>query len=182
MSERLPLSGIRVLDIGTLIAGPFGATLLGDFGAEVIKVEQPGRGDALRGTPQDDGSAGRTLNWLIEARNKKSITLNLRVEAGQAILKDLVRHADVVMENFTPGTLERWNLGWEDLKKINPRLIMARVSGYGQVGPYSKRAAMTGSPLVSRAICIRPGFPTAFRCARLFRRQTTTPAPLGPWR
>ena len=162
MSERLPLSGIRVLDIGTLIAGPFGATLLGDFGAEVIKVEQPGRGDALRGTPQDDGSAGRTLNWLIEARNKKSITLNLRVEAGQAILKDLVRHADVVMENFTPGTLERWNLGWEDLKKINPRLIMARVSGYGQVGPYSKRAGYDRIALGFSGYMYPTGFPDRF--------------------
>ena len=136
--SNMPLRGIRVLDIGTLIAGPFGATLLGDFGAEVIKVEQPGRGDNLRGTPKN-GEAGRPLNWLIDARNKKSVTLNLRVEQGQAILKSLVEKSDVVFENFTPGTLERWGLGWDTLSAINPALIMVRVSGYGQVGPYSKR-------------------------------------------
>ena len=171
MTTALPLAGIRVLDIGTLIAGPFGATMLGDFGAEVIKVEQPGRGDALRGTPLPDGTANRSTNWLIEARNKKSVTLNLRVEAGQNILRELVKHADVLMENFTPGTLERWNLGWEELQAINPRLIMVRVSGYGQVGPYAKRAGYdrialgfsgymypTGFP---DRYPVRPAFPTA---------------------
>ena len=103
---KLPLDGIRVLDIGSLIAGPFGATVLGDFGAEIIKVEQPGSGDALRGTPVD-GHANRSGNWLVEGRNKKSVSLNLRVPAGQALLKELVKQVDVVMENFTPGTLER---------------------------------------------------------------------------
>lgn len=166
----LPLSGIRVLDIGILIAGPFGATMLGDFGAEVIKVEQPGVGDALRGTPVD-GKANRSGNWLVEGRNKKSVTLNLRVEAGQKILKDLVKQTDILFENFTPGTLERWGIGWEDLKAINPGLIMVRVSGYGQYGPYSKRAGYdrialgfsgymypTGFP---DRYPVRPAFPTA---------------------
>jgi crotonobetainyl-CoA:carnitine CoA-transferase CaiB-like acyl-CoA transferase len=170
MNGTLPLSGIRVLDIGTLIAGPFGATLLGDFGAEVIKVEQPGSGDALRGTPTD-GQAGRPLNWRIEARNKKSVTLNLRLAAGQEILRDLVRLADVLIENFTPGTLEKWGLGWEDLQRLNPRLIMVRVSGYGQTGPYAKRSGYdrialgfsgymypTGFP---DRYPVRPAFPTA---------------------
>ena len=170
MTTALPLAGVRVLDIGTLIAGPFGATLLGDFGAEVIKVEQPGVGDALRGTPQD-GKAARSANWLVEGRNKKSVTLNLRVEAGQEILRDLVAQSDVLFENFTPGTLERWNLGWETLREINPRLIMVRVSGYGQSGPYSKRAGYdrialgfsgymypTGFP---DRYPVRPAFPTA---------------------
>ncbi len=169
-TPRLPLDGIRVLDIGSLIAGPFGATLLGDFGAEIIKVEQPGTGDALRGTPRD-GVANRSGNWLVEGRNKKSVTLNLRVPAGQAVLKELVATADVVMENFTPGTLERWGLGWDDLRVINPRLIMCRVSGYGQVGPYAKRAGYdrialgfsgymypTGFP---DRYPVRPAFPTA---------------------
>jgi len=166
----MPLQGIRVLDIGTLIAGPFGATLLGDFGAEVVKVEQPGRGDNLRGTPGPDGAA-RPTSWMIEARNKKSISLNLRVEAGQAILRELVAVSDVLFENFTPGTLERWNLGWDRLREINPSLIMVRVSGYGQTGPYSKRPGYdrialgfsgymypTGFP--DRAP-VRPAFPTA---------------------
>ncbi|MGZ0189289.1 MAG: CaiB/BaiF CoA transferase family protein [Alphaproteobacteria bacterium] len=174
---KLPLDGIRVLDIGSLIAGPFGATVLGDFGAEIIKVEQPGSGDALRGTPVD-GHANRSGNWLVEGRNKKSVSLNLRVPAGQALLKELVKQVDVVMENFTPGTLERWGLGWEDLKAINPRLIMVRVSGYGQVGPNSKRSGYdrialgfsgymypTGFP---DRFPVRPAFPTADYCTGTF--------------
>ncbi len=166
----LPLSGIRVLDIGQLIAGPFGATMLGDFGAEVIKVEQPGAGDALRGTPQN-GKAVRSPNWMVEGRNKKCVTLNLRVPKGQAILRELAAEADVLFENFTPGTMEKWNLGWDALHALNPRLIMVRVSGYGQTGPYSKRAGYdrialgfsgymypTGFP---DRYPVRPAFPTA---------------------
>ena len=137
--DARPLRGVRVLDIGTLIAGPFAATMLGDFGAEVIKVEQPGSGDALRGTPVD-GEAARSPNWQVEGRNKKSVTANLRVPEGQDIVRQLVKHADILVENFTPGTLERWGLGWDTLHELNPRLIMVRVSGYGQFGPYSKRA------------------------------------------
>ncbi|MEM9684059.1 MAG: CoA transferase, partial [Pseudomonadota bacterium] len=161
MSTALPLAGIRVLDIGVLIAGPFGATMLGDFGAEVIKVEQPGVGDALRGTPVD-GKAARSANWMVEGRNKKSVTLNLRVEEGQAILKELVAQTDVLFENFTPGTLERWNLGWEDLRKINPRLIMVRVSGYGQTGPYSKRSGYDRIALGFSGYMYPTGFPDRF--------------------
>lgn len=169
-SGQPPLTGIRVLDIGTLLAGPVAATFLGDFGAEVIKVEQPGRGDTLRGSPRD-GKAGRSSTWMVEGRNKKSITVNLRVEAGQAILRDLVTHADVLVENFTPGTLEKWGLGWEDVHRLNPRLVMTRVSGWGQVGPYAKRPGYdrialgfsgymypTGFP---DRIPVRPAFPTA---------------------
>ena len=162
MTNALPLAGIRVLDIGTLIAGPFGATMLGDFGAEVIKVEQPGRGDALRGTPEDDGRAARSGNWLVEGRNKKSITLDLRQAAGQAVLKELIAHADVLMENFTPGTLERWNLGWEQVHAINPRLIMTRVSGYGQKGPYAKRAGYDRIALGFSGYMYPTGFPDRF--------------------
>ena len=162
MSNPLPLDGIRVLDIGTLIAGPFGATMLGDFGAEVIKVEQPGRGDALRGTPQADGSASRSTNWLVEARNKKSVTLNLRVEAGQNILKEMIKHADVLFENFTPGTLERWGLGWDEVNKINPKIIMVRVSGYGQVGPYRKRSGYDRIALGFSGYMYPTGFPDRF--------------------
>jgi crotonobetainyl-CoA:carnitine CoA-transferase CaiB-like acyl-CoA transferase len=161
LPANLPLAGIRVLDIGTLIAGPFGATMLADFGAEVIKVEQPGIGDALRGTPKD-GKANRSGNWLVEGRNKKSITLNLREKSGQAILLELIRHADVLMENFTPGTLERWNLGWEDVREVNPRLIMVRVSGYGQVGPYSKRSGYDRIALGFSGYMYPTGFPDRF--------------------
>lgn len=169
-TARLPLEGIRVLDIGSLIAGPFGATMLGDFGAEIIKVEQPGGGDALRGTPID-GVAGRSPHWLVEGRNKKSVTLNLRVPEGQAVLRELVAISDVLMENFTPGTLERWGLGWEELRAINPRLIMVRVSGYGQTGPYSKRSGYDRIALGFSGYMyptgfpdrhpVRPAFPTA---------------------
>ena len=167
---QLPLRGVRVLDVGNLIAGPFATTMLGDFGAEIIKVEQPGRGDALRGTPKD-GQAARSPNWLVEGRNKKSITLNLRLEAGQAVLRELAAEADVLVENFTPGTMERWGLGWDALHELNPKLIMVRVSGYGQVGPYSKRSGYdrialgfsgymypTGFP---DRYPVRPAFPTA---------------------
>ena len=170
MTDSLPLAGIRVLDIGTLIAGPFAATMLGDFGAEIIKVEQPGPGDALRGTASD-GSAPRSGNWLVEARNKKSITLNLRVAAGQDILRELIAKADVLIENFTPGTLERWGLGWDAVHALNPRLIMVRVSGYGQSGPYSRRAGYDRIALgfsgymyptgFADRFPVRPAFPTA---------------------
>ncbi len=160
-APKLPLAGVRVLDIGQLIAGPFGATMLGDFGAEVIKGERPGAGDALRGTPKD-GKANRSGNWLVEGRNKRSVTINLRVPAGQALLKELVATADVLMENFTPGTLERWGLGWEDLKAVNPRLIMVRVSGYGQTGPNSKRAGYDRIALGFSGYMYPTGFPDRF--------------------
>jgi len=159
--NSLPLHGVRVLDVGNLIAGPFASTMLGDFGAEIIKVEQPGRGDALRGTPLD-GKANRSPNWLVEGRNKKSITLNLRVPAGQELLRELVKEADVLIENFTPGTMDRWGLGWEDLKAINSGLIMTRVSGYGQVGPYAKRSGYDRSALGFSGYMYPTGFPDRF--------------------
>lgn len=133
----LPMSGIRVLDCATFIAAPYTAAILGEFGAEVIKVEQPGEGDPFRkfGTPVERD----TLAWLSEARNKKSVTLNLRDKQGAEIFRQLIAKSDVLCENFRPGTLEKWGLGWEELKKINPGLVMLRVSGYGQDGPYRDR-------------------------------------------
>jgi crotonobetainyl-CoA:carnitine CoA-transferase CaiB-like acyl-CoA transferase len=161
MSGQPPLTGIRVLDVGTLIAGPFAATMLGDFGAEVIKVEQPGGGDALRrGTK--DGVAQRSGDWLVEGRNKKSVTLNLRVAAGQQLLRELAAHTDVLFENFTPGTMERWGLGFDALHALNPRLIMVRVSGYGQTGPYSKRAGYDRIALGFSGYMYPTGFPDRF--------------------
>ena len=135
----LPLAGLRVLELGQLIAGPFCGQLLGDFGAEVIKIEAPDAPDPARcwGAAKVDG---QSLFWPIIARNKKSMTLNLRTERGQAILKDLVETADVLVENFRPGTLERWGLGPDVLRAINPRLVITRVSGYGQTGPESHKA------------------------------------------
>ncbi|MCG8544491.1 MAG: CoA transferase [Alphaproteobacteria bacterium] len=133
-----PLQGLRVLDVAAFLAGPFAATQLAEFGAEVIKVEIPRVGDALRrfGTPTD---CGDTLVWLSEARNKKSVTLDLRTPEGADILRQLVAKSDVLIENFQPGTLERWGLGWDNLHAHNPKLVMVRITGYGQTGPYKNR-------------------------------------------
>lgn len=142
-ANRQPLKDLRVLDIATFIAAPFCGTVLADFGADVIKVEKPGEGDPLRrfGTPADGGD---TYVWLSEARNKKSLTLDLRHAEGARIFRDLVTKSDVVLENFRPGTLEKWGLGYEELSKINPKLILLRVSAYGQTGP------MRGQPGFAR--------------------------------
>jgi formyl-CoA transferase len=134
-----PLSDLRVIELGTLLAGPFCGQLLGDMGAEVIKVEPPGQGDPLRVWGQEK-AGGKSLWWPVVARNKKAITLDLRQAEGQKVLHELVAKADFLLENFRPGTLEKWGCGYDELAKINPRLIMIRVSGYGQSGPYSKRA------------------------------------------
>ncbi len=134
---RRPLTGIRVLDTATFIAGPHCATLLGEFGAEVIKVELPGIGDSLRRLGQM--FAGDSLCWRVEGRNKKTITLDLRKPAGQDLFKRLVAKSDVVVENFRPGTMERWNCGWEQLQKVNAGLVMVRISAYGQTGPNAPR-------------------------------------------
>ena len=133
-----PLDNIRVLDVSSFLAGPFCTTQLAEFGAEVWKVELPKVGDALRrfGTITENGDS---LPWLSECRNKKSITLDMRLPEGAKILKQLVEKVDVMVENFQPGTLEKWGLGWDTLKEINPRLIMVRISGYGQTGPYRDR-------------------------------------------
>jgi crotonobetainyl-CoA:carnitine CoA-transferase CaiB-like acyl-CoA transferase len=134
----LPLAGIRVIDVATVIAAPYCATLMGEFGAEVLKVEHPIGGDALRrfGTPT---SRGDTLTWLSEGRNKKSVTIDLHRPEGVELFKQLIAGTDVLCENFRTGTLEKWGLGWEVLHKINPRLVMLRVTGYGQTGPYRER-------------------------------------------
>jgi crotonobetainyl-CoA:carnitine CoA-transferase CaiB-like acyl-CoA transferase len=154
--KKLPLEGVKVLDIGTLFAGPWVATYMADFGAEVIKVEHP-KGDSIRNfAPHKDGVS---LWWKLAGRGKKSITCNLSKPEGQEILKKLCARADVLVENFRPGTLEKWGLGWPALHEINPKLILARTSGFGQEGPYAKRpgfgtlaeamsgfAHITGSP------------------------------------
>ena len=130
---RLPLHGIRVLELAQVVAGPFCGTLMAEFGAEVIKTEMPGRGDDLRRLgPSEDG----TSYWFaVDNRNKKLLTLDLHQPAGQEIVRRLVARCDVVLENFRPGVLERWGLGWEDLHAINPRMVMARVTAFGQTGP-----------------------------------------------
>lgn len=134
-----PLKGLRLIEMGTLLAGPFCGQLMGDFGAEVIKVEPPGLGDPMRVWGREKAH-GMSLWWPVVARNKKSVTLNLREQEGQELARELIKNADFLLENFRPGTMERWNLSYEELSKINPKLIMIRVSGFGQTGPYSKRA------------------------------------------
>ncbi|MFZ3571116.1 CaiB/BaiF CoA transferase family protein [Streptomyces sp. BH097] len=152
-----PLTGLRVLDLATLFAGPICATMLGDFGAEVIKVEHPRRPDPSRGHgPSKDGVG---LWWKTLGRNKKNLTLDLSSPGGREVLLRLVAESDVVIENFRPGTLEKWHLGWDELSAANPRLVLARVTGFGQFGPYARRpgfgtlaeamsgfAAITGQP------------------------------------
>jgi formyl-CoA transferase len=134
-----PLAGLRVIELGTLLAGPFCGQLLGDFGAEVIKVEPPGQGDPMRVWGREKAH-GKSLWWPVVARNKKAVTLDLRQPDGQALLKALVAKSDFVIENFRPGTMEKWGLGWPELAAVNPRLILIRVSGFGQTGPYSRQA------------------------------------------
>ena len=131
------LAGLKVVELGQLIAGPFASKLLGEFGADVVKIEPPGTGDPLRKwrVLKDDTS----LWWHVQTRNKRSLALDLRSEEGQEIVRRLVDEADIVIENFRPGTLEKWGLGWETLSERNPGLIMVRISGYGQTGPYRDR-------------------------------------------
>ena len=139
LKKQGPLSDIRVIEMGSLLAGPFCGQLLGDFGAEVIKIEQPEIGDPMRVWGQEKAH-GLSLWWPVIARNKKSITLNARVPEGQEIIKQLVAKSDILVENFRPGTMERWGLGYDELAKINPKLVMIRVTGFGQTGPYASQA------------------------------------------
>lgn len=140
-----PLQGIRVIEMGQLIAGPFCGQLLGDMGAEVIKIEPPGAGDAMRKWGRGD----QALWWEVIARNKKSVTIDLRSEEGQALARKLIGKADILIENFRPGTLEKWGLSPDSLLQDNPGLIITRMSGYGQTGPYADRA---GFGLVGEAM------------------------------
>ncbi len=138
-NEGAALTGLRVIEMGQLIAGPFCGQLLADFGAEVIKIEAPGKGDPMREWGQEK-QHGQSLWWPVIARGKKSVEVDARTPDGQAIIRDLVTHSDILLENFRPGTMEKWGLGYNQLSAINPRLIMIRVSGYGQTGPYSGKA------------------------------------------
>ncbi len=175
-ARKGPLRGLRVLDAGNMIAGPLAATQLADFGADVIKIELPGIGDSMRHwAPMKDE---RSLWWKVIGRNKRLITLALSKPRGQALFRELVRDADVLIENFKPGTFERWGLGYEALSAINPRLVMVRVSGFGQTGPYAKRGgygtiaeAFSGIPSFTgfpdRPPTL-PGFPLADSTASTF--------------
>lgn len=152
-----PLEGVRVLDAAAVIAAPFGAAMLGDFGAEVIKVEMPGKGDSSRGMgPSLDGES---LRWPTFSRNKKNITLDLRKKEGKKLFLELVEKSDVIFENFRTGTFDKWGLDYETLKKHNPEIIVVRVTGYGQTGPYSQLAGF-GTPCTAfSGLTAITGFP-----------------------
>jgi crotonobetainyl-CoA:carnitine CoA-transferase CaiB-like acyl-CoA transferase len=152
-----PLAGVRVLDLGTRIGAPFAATLLADLGADVIKVELPGRGDFMRTIGPFVGDY--SLFWAVEGRNRRSVTCDLRTPAGQELLKRLVPHADVVVENFQPGTLESWGLGYEALAALNPGIVLTRVSVYGQTGPYRDRPGLDRNGIAMGGLLYLTGYP-----------------------
>lgn len=134
--ERLPMSGVRVIDVGNFLAGPHAASILGEFGAEVLKVEHPIAGDPMRRYGTQTKRHDATLAWLSEGRNRKSVTIDLRQGEGVRLFLKLVEKSDVLVENFRPGTMEEWGLGWDAVSAANPRVVMLRVSSYGQTGPY----------------------------------------------
>jgi formyl-CoA transferase len=153
-----PLAGLRVIELGQLLAGPYAGRLLAEMGAEVIKVEAPDHPDPLREWGHHRHQ-GRSLWWPVQSRNKKCITLNLREQPGQELLLDLVRHSDVVLENFRPGTLERWNLSYDVLAEANPAIILTRVSGFGQTGPHAHRAGYASVAEAVGGLRYISGFP-----------------------
>lgn len=156
---RLPLEGIRVVDVGTFIAGPYAATIMGEFGAEVLKVEHPVAGDPFRRFGTQTNRPDSTLAWLSEARNKKSVTIDLRVPKGAELFRKLVAKSDVLVENFRPGRLESWGLGWDVLSADNPQLVMLRVTGYGQTGPYRDRPGFAHIAHAFGGLSYLAGFP-----------------------
>lgn len=155
----LPLAGIRIIDVGNFLAGPYAASIMGEFGAEVLKVEHPIAGDPMRkfGTPTKRHDA--TLAWLSEGRNKRSVTIDLRQAQGVELFKKLVAKSDVLIENFRPGTMEEWGLGWKVVSAVNPGLVMLRVSGYGQTGPYRRRPGFSHIAHAFGGLSYLAGFP-----------------------
>jgi formyl-CoA transferase len=156
-SFRGPLGGVKVLELGSLVAGPFCAKTLADFGAEVIKIEPPGEGDPLRKWRRMRN--GVSLWWQVQSRNKKSVSCDLRAPDGQEIVRRLAARSHIVVENFRPGALEKWNLGWERLSRDNPKLVLVRISGYGQSGPYRERPGFAAIAEAEGGLRYITGFP-----------------------
>jgi len=168
-----PLEGIKVIELGTLIAGPFCTRIMAEFGAEVIKVEAPGEGDPLRSWRKL--YQGTSLWWYVQGRNKQSVAINLKHPEGVAIVRKLVREADIVVENFRPGVLEKLGLGWEVLSEENPGLVMVRLSGFGQSGPYRNQAGFGAIGEAMAACATSPDFQIGHRCAPAFPLATRLP-------
>lgn len=155
----LPMAGVRILDLGTFLAGPHAASILGEFGAEVLKIEHPEAGDPMRRFGSPTQHPDLTLAFLTEARNRKSVTLDLRQARGRELFLQLVEKSDVLIENFRPGTFEQWGLGWDALKETNPGLVFLRVSGYGQTGPYRRRSGFAHIAHAYSGLSYLAGFP-----------------------
>jgi succinyl-CoA:(S)-malate CoA-transferase subunit A len=158
-ATALPLSGVRVIDVGNFLAGPYAAAMLGEFGAEVLKVEHPIAGDPMRRFGTATSRPDATLKWLSESRNKKSVTIDLRQPEGVSLFLKLVGKSHVLIENFRPGTMEEWGLGWNELRAANPGLVMLRVSGYGQTGPYRRRSGFAHIAQAFGGLNYLAGFP-----------------------
>ncbi len=178
MAQQI-LEGIRVLELGQLIAGPFAAKTLADFGAHVVKVEPPGLGDPLRKWRMLH--EGTSVWWEAQSRNKESICIDLRQPEGQALVRKLAAEADVLIENFRPGTMEKWGLGWDALHADNPRLIMLRVSGYGQTGPKKDEPGFAAVAEAMAGLRHLTGEPAVPRCARACRWATPSPGCTAQW-
>ena len=157
--KDLPMTGVRVIDVGTFLAGPYAASIMGEFGAEVLKVEYPIAGDPMRRFGTATTRHDATLAWLSEGRNKKSVTIDLRQPKGVELFVRLVAKSDVLVENFRPGTMEEWGLGWKVLSEANPGLVMLRVSGYGQTGPYRRRSGFAHIAHAVGGLSYLAGFP-----------------------
>ncbi len=158
-NEKLPMSGVRIIDVGTFLAGPYAASILGEFGAEVLKVEHPIAGDPMRRFGTSTKRHDATLAWLSEGRNRKSVTIDLRQKEGVQLFLKLIAKSDVLIENFRPGTMEEWGLGWRELSEANPSLVMLRVSGYGQTGPYRRRSGFAHIAHAFGGLSYCAGFP-----------------------
>jgi len=158
-SADLPMAGVRVVDVGTFLAGPYAASIMGEFGAEVLKVEHPVAGDPMRRFGTGTERADATLAWLSEGRNRKSVTLDLRQREGVDLFLGLIAKSDVLVENFRPGRMEEWGLGWDVLSAANPDLVMLRVSGYGQTGPYRDRPGFAHIAHAFGGLSYLAGFP-----------------------
>lgn len=156
-AKTAPLQGIKVLELGSLVAGPYASALLAQFGAEIIKIESPDEGDPLRKWRKLHN--GTSLWWYSQSRNKKSVTLDLKRDEARDIVRRLAANVDIVIENFRPGTLEKWGIGWKQLSEVNPKLIMVRISGYGQSGPYSERPGFAAIAECMGGLRFTSGFP-----------------------